>query len=85
VLVDAPPLLGVGDAVALSGQIDALLLVARLSLVRTTTINELQRVVSACPAPPVGLVVSGAELGHGYSYRYQPPLQDVRPPREHAT
>jgi non-specific protein-tyrosine kinase len=80
VLVDAPPLLGVGDSVALSGQVDAILVVARLSLTRTSTMNELWRVVSGCPAPPVGLVVTGAEIDHGYFYSgYGPHVQDVSP------
>jgi Mrp family chromosome partitioning ATPase len=84
VLVDAPPLLGVGDAVVLSGQIDVLLVIARLSRLRATTLNELQRVLLACPAPAIGVAATGADLEHEYAYSgYAPPLADAE--RERAS
>jgi Mrp family chromosome partitioning ATPase/capsular polysaccharide biosynthesis protein len=85
VLVDAPPLLGVGDAVALSGQLDVMLVVSRLSLVRTPIVNELQRVLSSCPAPAIGLVATGAELSQGYAYSgYAPRLSEAATEPERA-
>lgn len=68
VLVDAPPLLRVGDAMALSTQVDALLVVVRLNAIRRPILKELRRVLDACPAPKLGFVVTHAdnELGYGY-------------------
>ena len=78
VLVDAPPLLGVGDAVALSGQVDVLLVVSRLTVVRTPVVNELRGVLSRCLAPAIGLVATGTEPLAGYgSSRYAPALKEV--------
>jgi polysaccharide biosynthesis transport protein len=68
VLVDAPPLLGVGDAMALAAQVDGILLVSRLDLVRRATLGELRRVLRSCPAPTVGFVATAASVGDGYPY-----------------
>jgi capsular exopolysaccharide synthesis family protein len=72
VLVDAPPLLTVGDALALSSRVDALLVVSRLKTIRRGMLAELQRVLAASPAEKLGFVVTdaGAEDGYGSSYGY---------------
>lgn len=72
VLVDSPPLLGLGDAIALSAKVDALLLVTRMNIVRRPILNELKRVLESCPAVTLGFVVTGAEAeeSYGYGYRY---------------
>jgi capsular exopolysaccharide synthesis family protein len=73
VLVDAPPLLVVSDAMALSAKVDAILVVSRLGVVRKHMLTELRRVLDACPADKLGLVVTGAELeadSYGYPNRY---------------
>jgi len=72
VLVDAPPILGVGDALALSAKVDALLLVTRLKLLRRPLLSELSRVLQAAPAPALGFIVTdaAAEEGYGYGYAY---------------
>jgi succinoglycan biosynthesis transport protein ExoP len=69
VLIDAPPLLHVGDAMTLSGKIDAMILVTRLKIIRRPTLRELQRLLAASPAAKLGFVLTGAEReegGYGY-------------------
>jgi receptor protein-tyrosine kinase len=68
VVVDAPPLLHLGDSITLSAKVDALLLVARLNILRRPMLNELHRVLDACPAQKLGFVLTGANLEEGYGY-----------------
>jgi polysaccharide biosynthesis transport protein len=68
VFVDSPPLLHVGDTLTLSGRVDALIVVARLSLLRRHTVSELARVLDASPAEKLGFVVTGAEAEEAYGY-----------------
>ncbi len=73
VLMDSPPILQVGDALALSAKADGLVIVTRLNLVRRGVIKELHRVLRASPATKLGFVLTGARLDEagrrGYSYR----------------
>jgi len=73
VLVDAPPLLQVGDAMALSASVDALLVVARLGSVRRPRLRELRRVLDASPARKLGFVLtdSAADRDNDYHYHYR--------------
>lgn len=74
VLVDAPPLLQVGDAVTLTARVDALFVVTRLKTLRRPVLKELARVLEACPGEKLGFVLTGAkfEEGYGYAgYRYE--------------
>jgi Mrp family chromosome partitioning ATPase len=69
VLIDAPPLLHVGDAMTLSGKIDAMIVVTRLNVVRRPMLRELRRLLAASPATKLGFVLTGAEReegGYGY-------------------
>lgn len=59
VLVDAPPLLRSGDALTLSSQVDALLLLAHTHRYRRHFARELTRLLAQSPARPLGLVVVG--------------------------
>jgi succinoglycan biosynthesis transport protein ExoP len=70
VLIDAAPLLHVGDAMALSAKVDALLVVTRLEIITRSMLNELARVLDTTPAAKLGWVLTGAELGDGYGYGY---------------
>jgi Mrp family chromosome partitioning ATPase len=72
VLVDAPPILHVGDAMALSAHVDGLIVVGRLKVVRRPMLAELRRLLAVAPATKLGLVVTGAqaEEGYGSSYYY---------------
>lgn len=67
VLVDAPPVLATGDAMALTAKVDAVLLVSRLGTLTRPTLQELTRVLRRSPAPVLGLVATGAEVDEGYS------------------
>lgn len=77
VLVDSAPLLAVGDALALSAKVDALLLVVRLNVMRRPMLNELKRALDASQVAPLGFVLTQAELeagygyGHGYGYAHK--------------
>jgi polysaccharide biosynthesis transport protein len=74
VLVDSPPLLRVGDALALTAHVDALLVVADLRAVRPMMLDELRRLLVDCPVPKLGFVLTGAdrELGQEYlTYHYR--------------
>ena len=70
VLVDAPPLLGVGDALVLSAKVDALLVVTRMEKVRRPMLSETHRLLSTAPSSVLGFVVTGAEAEAGYRYGY---------------
>jgi capsular exopolysaccharide synthesis family protein len=67
VLIDAPPILATGDSIALTGKVDAVLLVTRLGALTRPTLQELARVLSRSPAPVLGLVATGAEVDGSYS------------------
>jgi polysaccharide biosynthesis transport protein len=66
VLVDGPPLLVSGAAVALTAHVDGILIVSRLKLLKTRALNELKRVLDACPAQKLGLVVTDAQIPAQY-------------------
>lgn len=68
VIIDTPPLLSVGDTLVLSAHVDAMIVVARLSLIRRPTITELRRVLDNCPASKLGFVLTAADLEEGYGY-----------------
>lgn len=74
VLIDAPPLLAVGDAIALSAKVDGVIVLTRLDVVRRGMIDELRRVLGNIPAAKIGFVVTAAEAeqeyGGAYGYRY---------------
>lgn len=87
VLVDAPPLLQVGDAMGLSARVDALFLVARLKIVRRPMLRELRRVLETCPASKLGFCLAGAQLEEDvyqagyYNYRKEEPKARRKPRR----
>jgi Mrp family chromosome partitioning ATPase len=70
VLVDAPPLLVAGDALALTAYVDAVVVVARLNVVRADALDELHRVLESCPAEKLGAVVTGASTRSEYYGSY---------------
>jgi tyrosine-protein kinase len=85
VLVDAAPLLRVGDAVALSAHVDGLLVVVRMQSLRSATLDELERTLASTPTPKLGVIVTGAPPTSGVPYRRYggPPDSQVHqmPPR----
>lgn len=71
VLIDAPPVLPVTDALVLSGRVDATLLVA---VAGATTRKEVARAVELLrqvEAPLVGAVLNGVDTEGSYGYAYQ--------------
>jgi Mrp family chromosome partitioning ATPase len=86
VLIDAPPLLQVGDGLALSAQVDAALVVTRIDVLRRGMLGELARLLQAMPARKLGFVVTGLRnrnLAYGYGGYYR---EDATPsPRTPAS
>jgi succinoglycan biosynthesis transport protein ExoP len=60
VLIDSPPLLGVDGAVSVVGQVDAVIVLARLGRVRAVALDEARRVLWRCPAHKLGFIATGA-------------------------
>jgi non-specific protein-tyrosine kinase len=77
VLVDAPPMLHVGDAITLSSKVDAIVVVTRIKTLRRQMLGELARQLSTVPTRVVGYIATGGapgesygyESGYGYGYR----------------
>ena len=65
VAVDGPPLLRVGDAIAVSSEVDALAVVARLNVARGPMLDDLGRVLRSSRPPSGSVIVAGANLGGG--------------------
>jgi Mrp family chromosome partitioning ATPase len=72
VLIDSPPLLGVGDALALTSHVDGLLILGSLRTLSAPQLKELRRVIDDSPADKLGFVLTGAELEGGYEYLAYP-------------
>jgi succinoglycan biosynthesis transport protein ExoP len=68
VLIDAPPMLRVGDALGLTPHVDGLLVVASLRTVRASMAEDLRRVLDAVPVTKLGFILTGADLEGGYGY-----------------
>jgi len=66
VLVDTPPMLGVGDAVTLGDKVDAVLVVARSSVIKRPALDELRRQLDALPMLKLGFVMTQADSEEGY-------------------
>ena len=71
VLVDAPPMFVVGDAAALAGKVDGIIVVLRFDQTSTQTLSGVTEFVKRVPARTLGVVVTGAPpRARGRSYRY---------------
>ncbi len=72
VLVDAPPVLPVTDAMVLSGRVDATVLVALAGVTTRQEVTRAVELLTQVGAPIVGTVLNGvAETGeYGYGYDY---------------
>jgi succinoglycan biosynthesis transport protein ExoP len=68
ILIDGPPLVGVGDALAISSAVDGILVVTRLDLARDVMLADLDRILEACPAAKLGLIATGSGAKTGYDY-----------------
>jgi Mrp family chromosome partitioning ATPase/capsular polysaccharide biosynthesis protein len=70
VLIDAPPLLAVGDAMALTTKVDAMLIITRVGIDRRQ-LHELARQLQSARAEILGFVLTGvthADSSYGYAY-----------------
>ncbi len=76
VFIDAPPLLGMGDAAALSAKVDALIVIVRLERMRDGIMRELQRALARTPATKLGFVLVGVDA-RDYPYYYGPAGTDT--------
>jgi succinoglycan biosynthesis transport protein ExoP len=70
VLVDAPPLLHVGDAMTLAAKVDGLFLVSNFRQARRQILSEVRRILETLPALKLGVVVAAAQLEKGTAYAY---------------
>ena len=88
VIIDSPPALPVGDAMALSSVVDATLIVARAGVIRRGSLSELKRLLDTSPAAKLGFVLTGAEMGEhptyggGYGYYGDAAEPESRPAGE---
>jgi tyrosine-protein kinase len=83
VLIDAPPLLAVGDVLTLSTKVDAMVVVTKLGIHRRQ-LAELARQLKSCRATILGYVLTGVSHGYSYSYGYgyDPHVYDLPPEPE---
>jgi non-specific protein-tyrosine kinase len=71
VLIDAPPILDLSDAMTLSAQVDGLVVVTRLPSNKRSTLMELHRVLATAPTTKLGVVLTGTTASDTYgSYGY---------------
>jgi capsular exopolysaccharide synthesis family protein len=76
VLIDAPAMLAVSDAINLTPKVDALIVLTRIPTVRRPALQELRRILDNAPVAKVGFVLTGAReedafmgsYGYGYGY-----------------
>lgn len=80
VFIDAPPILHVGDAMALTAKVDAVVVVTRLNVLRRGMLTEVRRLLSTAPALSLGFVLTGAGGDESYEtagyYAYVPRRKD---------
>jgi polysaccharide biosynthesis transport protein len=79
VLVDAPPLLSVGDTLTLTSRVDAMFLVVRIGSTKRAALRELRRVLQSAPVSVLGFAATGSRAGwkasgvsaHGYGVEHR--------------
>ncbi len=68
VLIDTPPATVVADAVAISDEVDGVLIVSRLGKVRRGSLKRLREILTAVDAPVIGQIVNGDAAARNYGY-----------------
>jgi succinoglycan biosynthesis transport protein ExoP len=68
VIVDAPPVTEVGDALPLSQYVDDVIVVARLGHTRTDRLVDLGEILARQGVRPAGVVIVGEDFGHWGGY-----------------
>jgi capsular polysaccharide biosynthesis protein/Mrp family chromosome partitioning ATPase len=74
VLIDAPPLFAVGDATALAGRVDGVLVIVNLESTTRDMIRQIEEFFARIPARKMGLVVTGIAAdtrSRGYNTYYE--------------
>jgi succinoglycan biosynthesis transport protein ExoP len=66
VLINAPPLLVAGDAIALTANVDGIMVVTRANFIRPATLDELRRMLEVAPAVKLGFILVGSKDVDGY-------------------
>lgn len=61
VLIDSPPVLAYSDAVALSANVDAIIVALKLGALTRQDGDELRRILDVCPSPKLGYVITGGD------------------------
>ena len=76
VLIDAPAMLVVSDAINLTQKVDALIVLTRIPAVKRPVLQELRRVLENAPVAKIGFVATGegddGALMGSYGYGYGP-------------
>jgi capsular exopolysaccharide synthesis family protein len=81
VLIDAPPLLVAGDAMALTAHVDAIMVVTRANFIRAAALDELRRVLDLAPAIKLGFVLTGSrDVNVHYAAASGPAASDFTSP-----
>ena len=70
VLVDAPPVLEVSDPMTLMLQVDAIVIVTRLGVVRQPMLKEMRRMLTTSSVSALGFIVTGERTGDDYRREY---------------
>ncbi len=85
VLIDAPPVLPVTDAVVLSARVDGVLMVATAKVTGRRHLAQAIRTFDAADTNLLGVVVNGAPVNNVYTYDYRyRPRGTGRPQRSRA-
>lgn len=85
VLIDAPPMLRVGDPLTLAPRVDGIFVIARLGLVTGAMASELSRVLSSLPTTTLGVVATGAGEENAYAYAgYYGPYTRIAPTEQQS-
>jgi non-specific protein-tyrosine kinase len=79
ILIDTPPLLTVGDAMAMAARSDAVIPVARLNYHSARDLREFRRALQAMPSQPIGFVLTGARSRARYAVQTHVELRTPEP------
>lgn len=71
VVFDAPPVLAATDAVLISTQVDAAILVVRAGQTRDYDLTSSLEALRSVGAPVIGTLLNGFDLSKAYGYRYK--------------
>jgi polysaccharide biosynthesis transport protein len=83
VVIDAPPLLGVSDAIPLLEQVSGILVVARIGYTDRDALTKMRNVISTANGTILGAAATGTRTGglYGYDlYGYEGPEPQPEPP-----